>query len=83
MNVVINRRVYKSRIHPKYDINYYLIYIRNNRTHIFQKQLNPIYDLRKELTALKKQYKFIENIDDLINAIDLQRHDSIFGRDAT
>ena len=83
MNVVINRRVYKSRIHPKYDIHYFLIYIRNNRTHIFQKQLNPIYDLRKELTALKKQYKFIENIDDLVNAIDLQRHDSIFGRDAT
>ena len=83
MNVVINRRVYKSRIHPKYDIHYFLIYIRNNRTHIFQKQLNPIYDLRKELTALKKQYNFTENIDDLVNAIDLQRHDSIFGRDAT
>ena len=83
MNVVINRRVHKSRIHPKYDIHYFLIYIRCDRTHIFQKQLNPIYDLRKELSALKKQYKFIENIDELINAINIQRYDTICGRDAT
>ena len=76
MNVVINRRVHKSRIHTKYDIHYFLIYIRNNRTHIFQKQLNPIYDLRDELLSLKKQYKFTENIEKLVNAIDIQRDDS-------
>ena len=58
MECTITRRKFLSRIRPEYDTNYYRIVIRENGRRIYEKLLNPIYDLDDFLNELRKTYKF-------------------------
>ena len=58
MECTITRRNFPSRIRPEYDTNYFCIVIRENGRRIYEKLLNPIYDLDDFLNELRKTYKF-------------------------
>ena len=60
MECTITSRNFPSRIHQKYDTNYYRIVIRENGRRIYEKLLNPIYSLDDFLEELKKTYNFNE-----------------------
>jgi hypothetical protein len=60
MECTITRRNFPSRIRPDYDTLYYRIVIRENGRRIYEKLLNPIYDLDAFLEELKKTYNFNE-----------------------
>ena len=60
MNCTITRRNFPSKIRPEYDTLYFRIVIRENGRRIYEKLLNPIYDLDEFLNELKKKYKFNE-----------------------
>ena len=60
MECTITRRKFLSKIRPEYDTNYFRIVIRENGKRIYEKLLNPIYDLDKFLEELKKTYEFSE-----------------------
>lgn len=65
MNCEITRRIFPSKISPKFDINYFVIRIRDHRKEVYKKQLNPIYSLREHLEEIQKTFPFTQNIDDL------------------
>ena len=60
MECIISRRNFPSKIHQKYDILYFKIVIRDNGRRIYEKLLNPIYNLDEFLVELQKTYKFNE-----------------------
>ena len=60
MKCIITRRNFPSRIRPEYDILYFKIVIRKNGRRIFEKLLNPIYDLNEFLEELQAIYNFNE-----------------------
>ena len=60
MECTITRRNFPSRIHQKYDTNYFCIVIRENGRRIYEKLLNPIYSLDDFMDELKKTYNFNE-----------------------
>lgn len=42
----ITRRLYKSKIKPEWDINYYIVTIRHKGKQVYQKHVNPnLYDI--------------------------------------
>ena len=58
MKIKITRRVILSKLHEKYDIHYYRIILRHGGKQIYERLLNPIYDLNEFLLNLQETYHF-------------------------
>jgi len=58
MKIKITRRVILSKLREKYDIHYFRIVLRHGGKQIYEKLLNPIYDLNEFLEELQETYHF-------------------------